>query len=215
MAGDQHRDSPPHLTSDIPRSSASNPPSATNSPPPLAAPPPPQPPAMDPQLQLAMTTLIETMTRQFQAQAPLPVNPPHRQRHRSPSPDHHAPQARVKTRDLDPYDDSDPSKRRAFLSQCKLVFRARPDDCEDDEARVTYAVSWPKGTTQRWYEPTHLWNVTSRSSPSAVKATSGEPDPVNRTAQKLDNLRMFDHHRITRYNVEFNEYSAISLRSIL
>jgi hypothetical protein len=79
MADDQHRDSPPHLTSDIPQSSASNPPSAANSPPPVAAPPPPQPPAMDPHLQLAMTTLIEAMTCQFLAQAPLPANPPHRQ----------------------------------------------------------------------------------------------------------------------------------------
>jgi hypothetical protein len=218
MADDQQRDTPPHLASDNPQAPASNTPSAANSPPPATAPPPPPPPAMDPQLQLAMTTLIEAMTRQFQAQPPPPANPPRRQRRRSPSPDRHVPRTRVKTRDPDPYDGSDPSKLRAFLSQCKLVFRACPDDFDDDEVKITYAVSWLKGTAQRWYEPTLSlddrdlpqfalqWDVFEET----LKATFGEPDPVNSATQKLDNLRMLDHHHITKYNVDFNEHSAIT-----
>ena len=33
------------------------------------------------------------------------------------------------------------------------MFRSRPDDFQDDTVKITYAVSWPKGTAQRWYEP--------------------------------------------------------------
>ena len=35
---------------------------------------------------------------------------------------------------------------RAYLSQCKLVFRSRPDDFVDDQVKTTYAVSWPTAT---------------------------------------------------------------------
>ena len=45
---------------------------------------------------------------------------------------------------------------------------------------------------------------------SSLKATCGEPDPVNTAAQKLENLRMLDHHHITKFNVKFNKYSAIT-----
>ena len=44
----------------------------------------------------------------------------------------------------------------------------------------------------------------------ALKSTFGEPDPITSATTKLDNLIMKDHHHITRYNVEFNEYSILS-----
>ena len=67
--------------------------------------------------------------------------------------DNHVPRTRVKTQDPEPYDGSDPAKLCAFLAQCKLIFRARPDDFEFDDIKITYAVSWLKGTAQHWYEP--------------------------------------------------------------
>ncbi len=60
----------------------------------------------------------------------------------------HAPRTWVKTRDPDPYDGSDPTKLCAFLAQCRLVFRARLDDFKYDDIKITYAVSWLKGTAQ-------------------------------------------------------------------
>ena len=39
----------------------------------------------------------------------------------------------------------------------------------------------------------------------ALKITFGEPNPVNTATYSLDNLRMQGHHRITKYNIEFNE----------
>ena len=124
----------------------------------------------------------------------------------------------VRTRDPDPYDGTDPTKLRAFLSQCRLTFRSRPHDFDNDQIRITYAVSWLKGTALRWYEP----NLTLRERDlprharfwedfeDALQATFGEPDPVTAATTKLDNLTMKDHHHIARYNVDFNEYAALS-----
>ena len=198
MAEEQQPDSPPPMAPILP--------TAMN---PL--------PAMDPNIQNTMTTLTKAMTHQFQAQAPLPANPPHCCRHQLPSPNCHTPGTCVKTRDPDPYKRSDLSRLCVFLSQCKLVFQACPDDLEEDKVKITYAVSWLKGTALRWYEPNLLlhdhdlpqftlhWDTFKET----LQATFGEPDPINSATQKLDNLCMINHHHITTYNVEFNEYSAI------
>jgi len=178
--------------------------------------PAPNLPPIDPQLQAAMTAMVEVMIRQFQAQLQAPPAAIRRLAHDRY--DEPAPPTRVKTRNPDPYDGSDPSKLRAFLSQCKLLFRDHPDDFENDEIKINYAVSWLKGTAQRWYEP-NLW-LEEHELPEyalrwdafeqALKATFGEPNPANTAANKLENLRMHDHHHITKYNGVFNEYAPIT-----
>lgn len=167
------------------------------------------PPAIDPDLQRAMAALFQAMT------ANVPAAPP-------PAP---APQGRndnarqrVKAREPDPYDGTDPSKLRAFLSQCKLVFRSSPQAFANDELKIMYAVSYLKGTALRWFEPNlsldeldlpryaYAWNAFENE----LKSTFGEPDPVASATLKLDNLTMKDTHHITKYNVEFNEYATLT-----
>lgn len=97
----------------------------------------------------------------------------------------------------------------------------RPNDFANDQIKITYAVSWLKGikgTALRWYEP----NITLGEEDlpdyplywgafeEALKATFGEPDLVTLATTKLDNLNMKNYHHITRSNVEFNEYSALT-----
>ena len=191
---DSDHETPPHQST-----SASAPP---------ALPVPPPATLQDAVGQLA--NLVQLLTAQFQ-----PVqHPVHGQ-----APVHPAGGgcSRVKTRDPDPYDGTDPSKLRAFLSQCRLAFRSRPHDFTDDQIKITYAVSWLKGTALRWYEP----NLTlpARALPryatnwdafeEALKSTFGEPNPVTSATTKLDNLIMKDHHHITHYNVEFNKYGVL------
>ena len=171
---------------------------------------------MDPQFQQALTAFFQAMTTQVQAaQAQAPAAQPAQPARRAEA---HAPRSRVKTRNPDPYDGSDPAKLRAYLSQCKLVFRSRPDDFVDDQVKITYAVSWLTGTALRWYEPNLalddeelpeyalVWDEFEE----ALRTTFGEADPVATATQKLDNLTMKDTHHITRYNVDFNEYSTIT-----
>jgi hypothetical protein len=169
-------------------------------------------PAMGPAMQAAMTAFFNTMMPQFQAQAVIgqPSNPL-----APPAPAH---RSRVKTRDPDPYDGSDPSKLRSFLSQCKLVFRSRPDDYRSDHLKIMYAVSWLKDTAQRWFEPNlaladhqlprhaRYWDDFE----NALTATFGEPDPIASATNKLENLVMKDYHHLNKYNIDFNEYSTIA-----
>jgi len=98
------------------------------------------------------------------------------------------------------------------------VFRSRPDEYRNDELKIMYAVSWLKGTAQRWYEPNLSLDedelpdfaLSWRSFEEALKSTFGEPDPVASAAHKLDNLSMKDHHHLNKYNVDFNEYSTLT-----
>ena len=82
--------------------------------------PPHQPganPPADQALPQAMTALMVQLQNAPAAQP----------RARSPAPAYdNAPHARIKACDPDPYDGTDPTKLRAFLSQCKLMFCACP-----------------------------------------------------------------------------------------
>ena len=98
------------------------------------------------------------------------------------------------------------------------MFRARPCDFQEDTVKITYAVSWLKGTALCWFEPNlalrdhellhfaYNWEAFEET----LKNTFGEPDPVQTATHKLENLRMQDYHHITKYNVDFNEYSTIT-----
>ena len=190
---DNNRDAPPHQA-------AENPPPADNA------------------LPQAMTALAQAMTAlmaQLQAGAAANANPRGQAQGQALA---QAPRARIKARDPDPYDGSDPAKLRAFLSQCKLMFRARPRDFDDDQVKITYAVSWLKGTAQRWYEPNLAladvdlpdFAIYWEDFEEALKTTFGEPDPVASATLKLENLSMKDTYHITKYNVEFNELATLT-----
>jgi len=116
----------------------------------------------------------------------------------------------------DPYNNSDPSKLRPFLTQCKLVFRSSSNAFEYDHHKIVYAVSLLTGTAQRWYELSlneddlpdyaHFWDDFEQ----ALQSTFGEPDPAAATADKLDKLVMWDNHHITQYNIKFNEHASLT-----
>lgn len=84
--------------------------------------------------------------------------------------------------------------------------------------KITYTISWLKGTAQRWYEPTLSINEFNLPEftldwdafEEALKTMFSEPDPVASATNKLDNLIMKDHHHLTCYSVEFNEYAMLT-----
>lgn len=88
----------------------------------------------------------------------------------------------------------------------------------EDQVKITYAVSWLKGTAQRWYEPNLA--LRERDLPDfalywddfeeALKTTFGEPDPVASASYKLDHLVMKENHHINKYNVDFSELATIT-----
>jgi hypothetical protein len=115
---------------------------------------------------------------------------------------------------------NDPTKLREFISQYELVFRARPHDFDEDHVKITYAVSWLKGTAQHWYEPTLAlgdddlpdyachWDDFEE----ALRTTFGEPDPVASASYKRDHLSMKDTRHVTKYNIEFNKLATMKNR---
>jgi len=188
MSQDNDCKTPPHLPDHDPMAPAPEQPPAPNIPP------------VDPQLQAAMMAMVKFMTWQFQAQQVAPE--PQRWWHAHDRDDNPAPQTHIKTQDPNTYDGNNPTKLCAFISQCKLVFCTCPEDFNNDEVKITYAVSWLKCTAQCWYKPTLAlkdhqlpdyalhWDAFKE----ALKTTFREPDPVNSATHKLDNLCMQDHH---------------------
>ena len=59
----------------------------------------------------------------------------------------------TKVHELDVFNGSDTHKLQAFLVQCTLNFRNHPDAFSTDNAKVTFALSYLKGTALDWFEP--------------------------------------------------------------
>ncbi|KAI0349368.1 hypothetical protein OH77DRAFT_1525721 [Trametes cingulata] len=111
------------------------PPGTPSHPPPF---PPPQPPPVDPTTQLARAIQLLAQTLQRPAPTASPMG---------------APREKDNVRDPNPFDGSDLNKLCAFFAQLELVFKARPRTFDSDERKVTYALSYLKGTALQWYEP--------------------------------------------------------------
>ena len=59
----------------------------------------------------------------------------------------------TKVWELDVFDGLDTHKLQPFLVQCTLNFRHHPDAFSTDSAKVTFALSYLKGTVLDWFEP--------------------------------------------------------------
>ena len=59
----------------------------------------------------------------------------------------------AKVQEPDVFDGLDTCKLQPFLVQCTLNFRNRPDAFSTDSAKVTFALSYLKGTALDWFEP--------------------------------------------------------------
>ena len=174
-------------------------------------PDPPILPPINPPLQDAIAQLVDLMTTCFTVQVPDTHN-------QAQNPPARNPHTQVKTCNPNPYDSTDSSKLRAFLSQCCLTFRSCPNDFTNDQIKITYTVSWLKGTTLHWYKPNldlpddalPNYAIYWPAFKEALKATFGEPDPVAMATTKLNNLLIKDYHHIACYNIEFNEYATLT-----
>jgi hypothetical protein len=125
--------------------------------------------------------------------------------------------ARTKTREPDTFDGSDSRKLQPFLLQCHLNFWDRSDAFSSGSAKVTYALSYLKGTALDWFEPALLgadlinepiWLSDYEEFVSELKVNFGPYDPEGEAETELENLRMRDGQRISKYFVEFNRLAA-------
>ena len=60
---------------------------------------------------------------------------------------------KIKVRDPDTFDGSNPRKLHDFLVSCNLHFRDRPQVFASDEKRILFILSYLKGSALSWFEP--------------------------------------------------------------
>ena len=124
------------------------------------------------------------------------------------------PSVQARVREPDQFDGSDTRKLQLFLTQCLLNFCDCPDAFSDDGAKLTYVLSFLHGTVLDWFEPTLTsgryapWLTDYSAFVSELWNNFGPHNPEGEAEAGLENLRMRDTQRITKYLVEFNQLAA-------
>ena len=120
----------------------------------------------------------------------------------------------ARVREPNPFDSSDTCKLQPFLTQCFLNYQDRPHAFADDSAKVTYTLSYLEGTALDWFEPLLTsgidvsWLSYYSEFISKLHSHFGPFDPEGEGEAELENLRMCDNQRITKYLVKFNRLAA-------
>jgi Domain of unknown function (DUF4939) len=124
----------------------------------------------------------------------------------------------VKPRVPDTFDGTDPAKLDNFIFQCSMYIATCANDFKEDDSRVTFVISYLKGTPLDWFQ-TELNDALTRggtfpswfSSYAAflveLKRLFGPRDPVADAITALESLRYKDSTKATRFTLEFNRHS--------
>ena len=120
----------------------------------------------------------------------------------------------TKVHEPDVFDGSDTHKLQPFLVQCTLNLRNHPDTFTSNSDKVTFVLSYLKGTTLDWFKP----SLTSSKSPpwldnysnfvGELKNNFGPHNPEGDAEADLKNLKMHDNQCIVKYLVNFNCLAA-------
>ena len=122
--------------------------------------------------------------------------------------------SRVKLREPDTFDGSDPKKLRTFLLHCKLNFPDRPDLFPDRTTKVNYILSYLKGSALECFEPglldpiTPAWASTFDLFVVELEANFGTYDPIGEAEAELEGLRMQENHQATKYFIKFTQLAT-------
>ena len=120
----------------------------------------------------------------------------------------------TKVRELDVFNGSNTHKLQPFLVQCTLNFCNCPDAFTSDSDKVTFTLSYLKGTTLDWLEPLLTsgeslpWLNDYSDFIGELKNNFGPHDPKGEAEADLKNLNMCDNQCIMKYLVDFNRLAA-------
>lgn len=126
--------------------------------------------------------------------------------------------ASVKPRTPDTFDGSDPNKLETFVFQCSMYIAALSKDFPNDESRVTFTISYLKGTPLEWFQSELNYAMSNNgrcpewfnSYPdflAELQRHFGPHDPVNDATNALESLRYRDSSKATKYTLDFNRYA--------
>lgn len=126
------------------------------------------------------------------------------------------PTHKAKAKEPDTFDGSDPRKLNNFILLCNLFFRNNSAYSEDD-TKVTFALSYLRGTALEYFEPSILnsdeipeWMDNWSAFVRTLRKQFGPIDPTAEAEDGIDNLKMQDNQHIVKYNVEFNRLAIRS-----
>jgi len=118
---------------------------------------------------------------------------------------------------LDTFDSSDPYKLNHFLFQCRLFFCTNPLQFSTNEEKINFMMTYLSSVTQDWFKVAlhqkdlgyaQLWLFTWDLFVKELQVHFGLSDPVEDTANHIDNLCMKPGDKIATYNMEFMWYAA-------
>lgn len=122
----------------------------------------------------------------------------------------------AKPRDPDRYDGSDPSKLDDFFFHCEVIFEYYPDAYPDDSSKVLYAIQYLKDTAQRHFR--NSFSLPEDEKPdyyrswdafvNEMRVNFGELDRSGNAGTQLLALKMQEHHKVSRYKVDFEELAG-------
>ena len=120
----------------------------------------------------------------------------------------HKPYNAAKPRTPDTFDGTDPTKIDTFIFQCSMYLAARSADFPEDESRVTFSLSYLKGTPLDWFQ-TELnhsmtrggrfpkWFTSYPEFLAELQRLFGPRDPVNDATNAIEALRYKDSTKAT------------------
>jgi len=127
------------------------------------------------------------------------------------------PKTSIKPRVPDTFDGSNPNKLEVFLFQCQMYLAVCSDDFPDDESKVTFVLSYLKGSPQDWFqsELNHAmtsqqlpdWFATYRTFMDELQRLFGLRDLITDAMNSLESLKLRDSGKATRYTIDFNRYT--------
>ena len=120
----------------------------------------------------------------------------------------------IKLKTPDTFDGSDPKKLNNFILLCTLYFHSS-SMYDDDSDKVTFALSYLRGTALEYFEPSILtldnipdwlddWSIFIHT----LRTQFGPVDPTTDAKDALDSLRMHENQHILKYNVYFNRFAV-------
>lgn len=134
---------------------------------------------------------------------------------RDPNP---KPRAKPKAKEPDTFDGSDPRKLTAFLLELRLYFRNYPEEYNEDDKKINFALSYLKSPAIDWFEPWLIdpdefdedpeWSYDYTEFLNVLRNNFGTIDPIADAEEAIENLKMKDNWKIVRYNTEFNRHAA-------
>lgn len=125
--------------------------------------------------------------------------------------------SKVKIREPDTFDGTEPRKLRAFFVQCELHFQSKPKAFRSGRAKVNFAQSYLKGMALEWFEPDLLadedddrpdWMEDYSAFMLELQTNFGPHDPSGDAEMQLEQLHMRDGQRINKYVVEFQRLAS-------